>query len=42
MLRRGTIFYERLIAARGKIAKEAAKFITDGSVMTAPLICAII
>jgi hypothetical protein len=32
MLHRGKIFYEKLIAARGKIAKLASNFITDGSV----------
>lgn len=32
MLNRGKIFYEKLIAARGKVAKVAANFITDGSV----------
>ncbi|XP_014208633.1 translation initiation factor eIF-2B subunit alpha [Copidosoma floridanum] len=31
MLQRGDIFYKKLVAARGKIAKLASKFITDGS-----------
>ncbi|OXU26483.1 hypothetical protein TSAR_003609, partial [Trichomalopsis sarcophagae] len=31
MLHRGKIFYEKLVAARGKIAKLASNFITDGS-----------
>ncbi|KAJ8675220.1 hypothetical protein QAD02_011006 [Eretmocerus hayati] len=31
MLQRGKIFYDKLIAARGKIAKLASNFITDGS-----------
>lgn len=31
MLDRGKIFYEKLVAARGKVAKVAAHFITDGS-----------
>jgi translation initiation factor eIF-2B subunit alpha len=32
MLGRGKVFYEKLVAARGKVAKVAAHFITDGSV----------
>ena len=32
MLQRGKIFYEKLVAARGKIATSASNFITDGSV----------
>lgn len=32
MLRRGKLFYEQLIAARGKIAKLANNFFTDGCV----------
>lgn len=32
MLDRGKVFYEKLVAARGKVAKVAAHFITDGSV----------
>lgn len=32
MLDRGEVFYEKLVAARGKVAKVAAHFITDGSV----------
>jgi len=32
MLERGKVFYEKLVAARGKVAKVAAHFITDGSV----------
>lgn len=32
MLDRGKVFYEKLVAARGKVAKVAANFITDGSV----------
>lgn len=32
MVHRGKIFYEKLIASRGKIAKQASKFIRDGSV----------
>ncbi|XP_018056280.1 PREDICTED: translation initiation factor eIF-2B subunit alpha [Atta colombica] len=31
MLERGKVFYEKLVAARGKVAKVAAHFITDGS-----------
>ncbi|EFN71762.1 Translation initiation factor eIF-2B subunit alpha [Camponotus floridanus] len=31
MLDRGKVFYEKLVAARGKVAKVAAHFITDGS-----------
>ncbi|XP_015182678.1 PREDICTED: translation initiation factor eIF-2B subunit alpha isoform X2 [Polistes dominula] len=31
MLHRGKVFYEKLVAARGKVAKVAAHFITDGS-----------
>ncbi|KAL0106641.1 hypothetical protein PUN28_015295 [Cardiocondyla obscurior] len=31
MLERGKMFYEKLVAARGKVAKVAAHFITDGS-----------
>lgn len=31
MLHRGKVFYEKLVAARGKVAKVAANFITDGS-----------
>lgn len=31
MLDRGKVFYEKLVAARGKVAKVAANFITDGS-----------
>ncbi|EZA48283.1 Translation initiation factor eIF-2B subunit alpha [Ooceraea biroi] len=31
MLDRGKIFYEKLVAARGKVAKVAEHFITDGS-----------
>lgn len=34
MLERGKVFYEKLVAARGKVAKVAAHFITDGSVRT--------
>ncbi|XP_011148255.1 translation initiation factor eIF-2B subunit alpha isoform X1 [Harpegnathos saltator] len=33
MLDRGKVFYEKLVAARGKIAKVAAQFITDGSII---------
>lgn len=32
MLERGKVFYDKLVAARGKVAKVAAHFITDGSV----------
>jgi len=32
MIGRGKVFYEKLVAARGKVAKVAAHFITDGSV----------
>lgn len=32
MLDRGKVFYEKLVAARGKVAKVAGHFITDGSV----------
>ena len=32
MLHRGKVFYEKLVAARGKVAKVAANFITDGCV----------
>lgn len=38
MLGRGKAFYEKLVAARGKIAKAAAQFITDGSVRHTNLI----
>lgn len=38
MLHRGKIFYEKLVAARGKVAKVAAHFITDGSVRKNKLI----
>lgn len=31
MIHRGKVFYEKLVAARGKVAKAAAHFITDGS-----------
>lgn len=31
MLHRGNVFYAKLVAARGKVAKLAAHFITDGS-----------
>lgn len=31
MLHRGKIFYKKLVAARGKVAKHAVRFITDGS-----------
>lgn len=34
MLKRGNVFYDKLVAARGKVAKVAAHFITDGSVRT--------
>lgn len=34
MLHRGSIFYEKLVAARGKVGKVAAHFITDGCVST--------
>ncbi|XP_033224724.1 translation initiation factor eIF-2B subunit alpha isoform X2 [Belonocnema kinseyi] len=30
MLHRGKIFYKKLVAARGKVAKHAVRFITDG------------
>ncbi|XP_015113135.1 translation initiation factor eIF-2B subunit alpha isoform X2 [Diachasma alloeum] len=30
MLHRGKVFYEKLVASRGKVAKVAANFITDG------------
>lgn len=33
MLHRGKMFYEKLVAARGKVAKVAAHFIKDGSVI---------
>ncbi|XP_018366753.1 PREDICTED: translation initiation factor eIF-2B subunit alpha isoform X1 [Trachymyrmex cornetzi] len=33
MLERGKVFYEKLVAARGKVAKVAAHFITDGSII---------
>ena len=33
MLHRGNMFYEKLVAARGKVAKVAAHFIKDGSVI---------
>ncbi|KAL6268822.1 translation initiation factor eIF-2B subunit alpha [Pogonomyrmex barbatus] len=33
MLERGKVFYEKLVAARGKVAKVAANFITDGSII---------
>ncbi|XP_020286520.1 translation initiation factor eIF-2B subunit alpha [Pseudomyrmex gracilis] len=33
MLDRGKVFYEKLVAARGKVAKLAAHFITDGSII---------
>lgn len=32
MIQRGKMFYEKLVAARGKVARVAAHFITDGSV----------
>lgn len=32
MLHRGKIFYKKLVAARGKVAKHAVRFISDGSV----------
>ncbi|XP_043474606.1 translation initiation factor eIF-2B subunit alpha [Leptopilina heterotoma] len=31
MLHRGKIFYKKLVAARGKVAKHAVRFISDGS-----------
>ena len=31
MIQRGNMFYEKLVAARGKVARVAAHFITDGS-----------
>ncbi|KAG7213772.1 hypothetical protein KM043_002994 [Ampulex compressa] len=33
MLHRGKMFYEKLVAARGKVAKVAGHFITDGSMI---------
>lgn len=32
MLRRGKLFYEKLVNARSKVAKLASNFITDGCV----------
>lgn len=32
MLHRGEVFLKRLMETRGKVAKLAARFITDGSV----------
>lgn len=34
MLDRGKMFHEKLVAARGKVGKVAAHFITDGCVST--------